>query len=77
LKAKLYARHAIREFWVINAATRVTWVHTQPNPDGSWGSLEETAADAALTVSVAPGLTIRTVNLDERPVYSAATGLCA
>src|SRR5882672_5404286 len=30
LKARLYARHRVKELWVIDANERVTWVHTGP-----------------------------------------------
>lgn len=34
LKARLYARQQVQEFWVIDANERITWVHTGPNGDG-------------------------------------------
>ncbi len=64
LKARIYARHGVRELWVVNARTRVTWVHTQPGVDGSWGSVEERPADAALSTHLLPGLAIRMADLD-------------
>jgi len=47
LKARLYARHGAREFWVIDAARRRTFVHTAPSAE-SWGQIRELAPDAAL-----------------------------
>jgi Uma2 family endonuclease len=38
LKAKLYARHRVREFWVIDANESITYVHTGPSGDG-WSSI--------------------------------------
>ena len=64
LKARIYAKHAVREFWVVNARTRVTWVHTLAGVDGSWGSIEERPADAALSTPVLRGLAIRMAELD-------------
>ena len=34
LKARLYARHAFNELWVIDAARRATFVHRQPDGRG-------------------------------------------
>src|SRR5260370_22546672 len=33
LKSRLYARHRVREFWLIDANTGITWVHTGPGGD--------------------------------------------
>src|SRR6516164_4493291 len=40
LKARLYARHRVQEFWVVDANTYSTWVHTGPSGDG-WTSITE------------------------------------
>jgi Uma2 family endonuclease len=58
LKARLYARHNVREFWVIDANKSVTWVHTDPVDDG-WGSIAERGPDEILTTSAPPGFAIR------------------
>ncbi|MFL5052960.1 MAG: Uma2 family endonuclease [Xanthobacteraceae bacterium] len=63
MKARLYARHGVREFWVIDANERVTWVHTGPSADG-WSSVAERGPGDRLTTSALPGLTIR---LDQIP----------
>jgi Uma2 family endonuclease len=63
-KARIYAKHGVREFWVLDARSRVTWVHTRPVVDGSWGSVEERPADAVLSTPLLQGLTIRTAELD-------------
>ena len=34
LKARLYARHRVKEFWVADANERITWVHTGPIGEG-------------------------------------------
>jgi len=61
MKARLYARHGVREFWVIDANERVTWVHTGPSADG-WSSVAERGPGDRLTTSALPDLAIR---LDE------------
>ena len=61
LKARLYARHRVREFWVIDANERITWVHTGPSGEG-WSSIVERGPQDALTTPALPGLSIR---LDE------------
>jgi Uma2 family endonuclease len=58
LKARLYARHRVREFWVVDANERATWVHTGPSGDG-WSSVIKCGPEVALTTSALPGLSIR------------------
>jgi Uma2 family endonuclease len=48
LKARLYARHRVEEFWVVDANTGVTWVHTGPTGE-QWSSIIERGPDEALT----------------------------
>jgi Uma2 family endonuclease len=62
-KARLYARHGIREFWVVDANERVTWIHTGPSGDG-WTSVVERGADETLTTSALPNLAIRLSDID-------------
>ncbi|MGJ0391755.1 MAG: Uma2 family endonuclease [Methylocystis sp.] len=38
LKAKLYARHGVREYWVIDANERVAFIHLDPSETG-WTSV--------------------------------------
>jgi Uma2 family endonuclease len=61
LKARLYARHRVREFWVVDANELTTFVHTGPSGDG-WSSVVRRGPDDALTTATLPGLSIR---LDE------------
>jgi Uma2 family endonuclease len=63
LKARLYARHRVREFWVIGVNDRTTWVHTGPQGDG-WASIVKREAQDALTTSALPGLSIRLSEID-------------
>ena len=64
LKARVLAKHGVRELWVIEAETRVTWVHRLPQPDGNWGSIERVAADAALSPAALPEISVRMSDLD-------------
>jgi Uma2 family endonuclease len=58
LKARLYARHRVREFWVVDANERVTWVHTGPSGEG-WSSIVERDPPDTLTTMALPGFSIR------------------
>jgi len=62
IKARLYARHGIREFWVIDADTRVTFVHTGPSGE-TWSSIVERGPQEVLTTPAAPGFSIRLADL--------------
>jgi Uma2 family endonuclease len=61
LKARLYARHRVKEFWVIDANARIAWVHTGASGDG-WSSIVERGPHDVLTTPTLPGFSIR---LDE------------
>ncbi len=63
LKARLYARHRVREFWVVDANERTTFVHTGPSGDG-WSSVVKCGPQDALTTSALPGLSIRLGEID-------------
>jgi Uma2 family endonuclease len=58
IKARLYARHGIREFWVIDANRCVTWIHTGPAGDG-WSSIVERGPKEMLTSAALPNFAIR------------------
>jgi Uma2 family endonuclease len=58
LKARLYARHRVREFWVVDVNERTTWVHTGPNGD-AWSSVVMRGPQEALTTPALPGFSIR------------------
>jgi Uma2 family endonuclease len=62
VKARLYARHGIREFWVIDADKRVTFVHTGPSGE-TWSSIVEHGPRDVLTTSAAPGFSIRLADI--------------
>lgn len=57
-KARLYARHGIREYWVIDATERQTWIHTGPTGDG-WLSIIERGPDDALETSALPAFSFK------------------
>jgi Uma2 family endonuclease len=63
LKARLYARHRVKEFWVVDANAGVTWVHTGPSGDG-WSSIVERGPDEVLTTPALPGFSIRLGEID-------------
>jgi len=58
LKARLYARHRGREFWVVDANERSAWVHTGASGDG-WSSVIKRGPDDVLTTLALPGFSIR------------------
>jgi Uma2 family endonuclease len=62
IKARLYARHGIREFWVIDANERVTWIHTGPSGD-TWSSIVERGPNETLTAAALPGFAIRLADI--------------
>ena len=62
VKARLYARHGIREYWVIDATERVTWVHTGPAGEG-WTSIVERGPQETLTTDALPGFSIRLADI--------------
>jgi len=57
LKARLYARHGVREFWVIDANSRSTWVHTGPGGD-QWSSITQRGPHDSLTTPALPGFSL-------------------
>jgi Uma2 family endonuclease len=58
VKARLYARHGIREYWVIDTMERTTVVHAAPQGDG-WSSVVAHPADATLACAAVPGFSFR------------------
>ncbi len=63
VKLPIYASHDVREYWVINAITRVTMVHRQP-VGGVYTDREELAPAARLIPSLAPELAVALGELD-------------
>jgi Uma2 family endonuclease len=56
-KLSLYASHGVREYWVINAVTRMTTVHRQPSGN-VYTVTEELPPDVRLVPSPAPELAV-------------------
>ncbi len=63
LKARLYARHRVKEFWVVDANERTTFVHTGASGDG-WSSIVKYGPRDTLTASAVPGLSLRLDEID-------------
>jgi Uma2 family endonuclease len=63
LKARLYARHRVREFWVIDANDRSTWVHTGPSGD-EWSSITQRGPHDSLIAPVFPGFSLHLSEID-------------
>jgi Uma2 family endonuclease len=64
-KAQLYASHGVPEYWVINAATLVTTLHTQPSGT-TYGAIREFAPGALISPALASALAVSlaALNLD-------------
>ena len=62
-KAALYARHGVREYWVIDARSRLTTVHRQPSAAG-YGEVREITDGETLVPLLAPELAVCLSNLD-------------
>jgi Uma2 family endonuclease len=63
MKARLHAFHGVREYWVINAATLVTAVHTHPSAAG-YGDIKEVGGDSLLSPTLVPVLAISLATID-------------
>jgi len=63
LKSTLYARHGVRELWVIDANKRITWIHTQPS-DSGWSSIVERGPNEVLTTPALPNFKIKLADID-------------
>ncbi|HRD75206.1 MAG TPA: Uma2 family endonuclease [Hyphomicrobiaceae bacterium] len=56
-KALLYARHGVREYWVIDAKRRITRVHRDPEA-GGFGHVHEAQSRERLVPALAPTLAV-------------------
>ena len=63
VKLPLYASHGVREYWVINAITRMTAVHRQPTGN-VYTDTDELPPAARLVPSLAPQLAVSLSELD-------------
>lgn len=57
-KARLYARHGVRDYWVVNALTLVTHRYSDP-VEGRYRAETEHAPDETLTPTLLAGVTLR------------------
>ena len=64
MKSSIYAQHGVRELWVVEAASRITWVHRRPDPDGSWGIVEKMTPDVPLSAESLPQIRVVMAELD-------------
>lgn len=62
-KARLYARHGVQEYWVIDANDRKTWVHTGSQRD-AWSQIIERGPDDTLTTPALPGFSVKLAEID-------------
>lgn len=63
-KVRIYASHGVREYWVIDADRLTITVHAGPMADGTYGRVTTHAADAVLTPTLVPALTLKVADLD-------------
>jgi Uma2 family endonuclease len=63
LKSILYANLGVREFWVVDANERITWVHTGPSGDG-WSSITERGPNDTLATPALPNFAIKLGEID-------------
>ena len=62
LKASLYARHGVTDYWVVDAYGRRIFVHRQPGPDG-YGEVTQVDRDGEVVPLAFPDLTVRVAGL--------------
>lgn len=62
VKAKLYARHRVREFWIVDGREGEVTVHRQPDGD-AYGAVSITSGQDALTIDALPGLSLRVADV--------------
>lgn len=62
-KARLYARFGVRDYWVVDAAKRLTFVHRNP-ADGCYNEVTEHGPEAALAPLLLPGLSLRMAEVE-------------
>jgi len=62
LKASLYARHGVTDYWVVDAYGRRIFVHRRPGPDG-YGEITQVDRDGEVVPLAFPDLTVRVADL--------------
>jgi Uma2 family endonuclease len=63
MKARLFAACGVREYWVINAATLLTAVHTRPSATG-YADIKEIGPNNLLAPSLVPAFAISLATID-------------
>ena len=58
LKSRLYAQHGVREFWVVDAAARRTYVHAAPAGE-TWTATSERGPEDEVIPPALPGFALR------------------
>jgi Uma2 family endonuclease len=58
LKSRLYARHGVQEFWVVDAAARRTYIHAAPWGE-AWTAISERGPEDVLCHPALPGFALR------------------
>jgi Uma2 family endonuclease len=61
LKARLYARHGVREYWVVDANERVAFIHHGPSEAG-WASVTRKGPEEILACAAVPEFRFRLVD---------------
>jgi len=62
-KARLYASHGVPEYWVINAATLLTNLHSEPS-GAAYGAIREIAPGGLISPALVPPLAVSLAALD-------------
>lgn len=62
VKAELYARHAVAEYWLVDVQRNVVILHREPGEDG-YAVTREAAADEVLEPMALPGLRIAVADI--------------
>jgi Uma2 family endonuclease len=62
-KARVYASYGVRESWVIDAATLVTTVHTEPT-GSTYATVRDIATSGIVSPTLAPALAVSLATLD-------------
>ena len=63
IKAPLYARFGVREYWVVEAWSLITHVHREPTAAG-YASVRQVAADVEQAPLLVPELKVTMAKLD-------------
>jgi Uma2 family endonuclease len=64
LKAGIYARHGVRELWVVDADSRATWVHRGADAEGQWTEVTKIGSAKTLSPAAFPQISVQMAGLD-------------